>query len=99
MNTMTTLSLAVFIICAYAGTSNVIYFVKNHSEPKSIYILTKGIIVYYLGAMYGIIWIDRFIIDIVNYPAVETAATTQLLRMAAFLSACIFAADSFVRGK
>jgi len=99
MNTMTILSLAVFIVCGYAGTSNIIFFWRNHSDPKAIYILTKGIIIYYLGVMYGVIWIDRFVVDIVNYPAIETAVTTQLLRMAAFLSACVFAADSFIRGK
>ncbi len=82
----------------FAGTANIVYFFKNGNRAKKFYVLAKGLVIIYLGAMYGVVAVDYWV-DIVNYPGPGGELIMQMLRIAAVSTALTFLFDVWMRDK
>jgi hypothetical protein len=88
----------IFLICVVAGTWDLIYCFIKQDDVKRWYIGAKGLVILFLGSLYGVVALDHWV-DVINYPASINSPTWQLLRIVAFLSAVIFLMDSWIRNK
>jgi hypothetical protein len=96
---MVGMAMAVFLICMVAGGITVAYSIRSfNTDPRKWYIGAKGLVILYLGIMYGIVAVDYYY-DIVVYPTVIHSTTGQLLRVAAVVTAFIFLMDTWIRDK
>ena len=89
---------SVFVVCLIAGIRSFYYVYQEKDDPKKWYVLAKGLVILYLGSMYGIVAVDYFW-DIVKYPTQIQSTTGQMLRVAALITSVIFLTDSWIRNK
>ena len=95
---MLVFAILIFIMCYCAGIKTLIDAVKSWEFPLSRYLFAKGIVIVYLGTVYGIVVIDYWF-DIVNYPVDIVTHTGQFLRMAGLIASAIFLADTWIRNR
>ena len=89
-------AVSIFAICYLAGIRTIVDAVKSWDEPRSRYVFAKGLVILYLGTMYGIVAVDYWF-KIVNLS--PSTLTGQLLRMASLVTSFVFLADSWIRNK
>ena len=94
---MVTFATIIFICCLLAGTKTVYDAVKGWVDPKSRYLLAKGVVILYLGTVYGIVAVDQWC-DLTTYVS-PMSTMGMLFRGAAVVTSFIFLADAWIRGK
>ena len=85
-------AMMICLFCLIAGITNAYFFLRDKTAMR-FYILAKGIVILYVGFMYGITAID-FFVDIV-----PDKFTIPYIRAAVFTISILFLSDSFMRDK
>lgn len=94
---MVGIAILISLVCLIAGLRCITFFVcGDRDDPKRWYVLGKGFVILYLGAMYGIVAVD-FWFDIVKYPIYLQTTIGQMLRIAALVTSFVFLTDSWIR--
>ena len=94
---MVTFATIIFICCLLAGTKTVYDAVRGWADPKSKYLIAKGLVILYLGTVYGILAVDYWYE--INVYVSPTSTMGMLFRGAAVVTSFIFLADSWLRNK
>lgn len=86
----------VSIVCLVSVIKSIGYLFNGASAPKKWYVAGKYLVVLYIGVLYGILTIDKMVIDIIEYPSGDYLF---MLRVGSVMGSIVFLADAWLRDK